>query len=202
MPNRRELLQIGATVGAWSLTSSATRIAAASSPELLPIYKVIVDARYPESARFGDRAAAFGFATAAIAGDMTRVWYDDIYHEWRSRPIAIAGLTEHGALFCFEQLARDSGLRVVFRASHVAAAPGALSHSLTGPAPMLDACRGLDEMGSRWPDHIAGAVARCPLQSSARASGAYSTSQDAPSAVTRDRPLYSWVIAPVASASA
>ena len=47
---------------------------------------------------------------------MTRFWYDDLYHRWREGPAAIAGLTAHGPLFCFEQLARDLRMRVVLRA--------------------------------------------------------------------------------------
>jgi hypothetical protein len=201
MPNRRELLQVSAVAGAWSLASGAARAAAAASPDLLPIYKVVVDARYAESVRFGNRAAALGLATATIEGDMTRVWYDDIYHEWRSHPIAIAGLTEHGPLFCFEHLGRDCGLRVLFRAQHAAAMSGVLAHELTGPAPMLDACSALGSAGSNWPDLVAAAIARCPARPGGRESYTSSIRQGVSADTVSSRPLYSWVIAPAASAN-
>jgi hypothetical protein len=39
---------------------------------------------------------------------------------WTKQPVAIAGLTAHGPLFCLERLAWDHGMRVVFRAEHPA----------------------------------------------------------------------------------
>ena len=59
---------------------------------------------------------------------MTRLWFDDIYHRWKESPVAIAGLTAQGQLFCFERLAWDQGLRVVFRAEH-----GAMEHCCPVP---------------------------------------------------------------------
>ena len=53
-----------------------------------------------------------------MAGDMTRFWYDDLYHRWRQAPVAIAGLTAHGALFCLERLAWEKRMRVVYRREH------------------------------------------------------------------------------------
>jgi hypothetical protein len=47
-----------------------------------------------------------------MAGDMTRFWYDDLYHRWRQGPAAIAGLTGHGPLFCLERLGWEQRLRV------------------------------------------------------------------------------------------
>jgi hypothetical protein len=64
---------------------------------------------------FARRAEARGIAVHAMAGDMTRFWYDDLYYRWRQGPAAIAGLTAHGPLFCLEQLAWEQRMRVVYR---------------------------------------------------------------------------------------
>ena len=91
---------------------------------------MVYDTRFPASVAFARRAAARGFALHAIAGDMTRFWYDDLYHRWRAGPAAIAGLTAHGALFCLERLAWEQRMRVVHRREH---APGG-TESLTALA--------------------------------------------------------------------
>ena len=90
---------------------------ATQTTEALPLYKVVYDVRFPQSVSFAQRAQQLGVATHAIEGDMTSFWYDDLYHRWRQDPVAIAGLTAHGPMFCFEQLAMDQRMRVVFRAA-------------------------------------------------------------------------------------
>jgi hypothetical protein len=79
------------------------------------LYKVIYDERFPASVEFGREARDRGFAVHAIRGDMTDLWYHDLYPKWKAGPAAIAGLTAHGPLFCLERLSWDFGMRVSFR---------------------------------------------------------------------------------------
>ena len=119
MTNRRDFLQIGLAASAWPLALPAARAAGVSFAEAgraVPLYKAVYDARFDAGLAFARRAGALGVSTTAIEGDMTRFWYDDLYHRWREGPAPIAGLTAHGPLFCFEQLARDLRMRVVLRA--------------------------------------------------------------------------------------
>ncbi|HEY8519364.1 MAG TPA: hypothetical protein VIN61_04745 [Gammaproteobacteria bacterium] len=197
MTNRRRFLQIGLAASAWPIASRAARAAGVGpSPVTVPLYKVVYDARFPESVAFGRRAEALGLVTAAIDGDMTRLWYDDLYHRWREGPAAIAGLTAHGALFCLEQLAWDQRMRVVFRAEH---RPGdaCVAHDLTGPAEMSAPNVRLEAAGTAWAERMAELVARCPsgrteiVRTAAATPGAsFPAAADA---------LYSWVIAPTAT---
>ena len=83
-----------------------------------PLLGVVYDTRFAESVAFARRSAALGVQVHAINGDMTRLWFDVIYHRWQQQPTALAGLTAHGPMFCFAELARDVGMRVVFRAEH------------------------------------------------------------------------------------
>lgn len=204
MTNRREFLRIGFTATAWPIASSAVASVGLAYDRggPLPIYKAIYDTRFGASRRFAERIERLGVQLAAIEGDMTRVWFDDIYHVWQRAPIPIAGMTAHGPLFCFEQLARDIGMRIVFKAKHVPSDDGCLMHAITGPVTMLDECAGIDRPGAAWIGSIARAVAACP-RGRAEISVLSATSPAAPDAFDADadvEALYSWVIAPAVQA--
>ena len=196
MTSRRHFLQIGVTAMAWPLVPSAAHgeWAGPADPGLAsPLLGVVYDTRFAESVAFARSSAVRELRAHAIAGDMTRLWYDEIYHHWRQRPTALAGLTAHGPMFCFAELARDVGMRVVFRAEHRATADGALTHAFTGPLSMLSAA--LDACGTpaRIWTAMADVVTHCPsgrteIGSATRVSGTARPGAD---------PLYTWVIAPV-----
>jgi len=196
MVNRREILQGGIAVTALPIVSNVAWGAARQPEGSLPLYKVIYDERFAESRRFGDEARRLGAPIHAIQGDITSLWYDDLYVRWRNGAAAIAGLTAHGALFCLERLAWDAGMRVVFRADHKPTADGSFQHSLQGPAAMVSAGTELRDAGTDWSCRVAGVVLGCPAEVSkkkqrvvfAQASAAVSEEGQA---------LISWVIAPV-----
>jgi hypothetical protein len=121
MTSRRELLKAGLAASAMAPLAARAGSAAIDAAPSAPIalYKVLYDTRFAASVAFAERAAARGLAVYAMAGDMTRFWYDDLYHRWREGPAAIAGLTAHGALFCLERLAWEQRMRVVHRREHV-----------------------------------------------------------------------------------
>jgi hypothetical protein len=203
MTSRREFLQIGIAASTLPLASQAARAAgigdlvATAHAGSLPLYKVVYDTRFPESVAFGRRAAALGAQVHAIDGDMTRLWFDDIYHRWQQAPVAIAGLTAHGSLFCFERLAWDQGLRVVFRAEHGAKTSGSLMHVAEGPRGMLGGLRAALERDD-WSVAMADVVMRCPSGKAEVVSfGALACGT---TATLETDSLYSWVIAPAVRA--
>jgi hypothetical protein len=118
MTGRRTFLRVGIAATAWPLVARATHAAGIDSHRATPLLGVVYDTRLKESVAFAERSAALGLRAHAIDGDMTRLWYDEIYHRWQERPTALAGLTAHGPLFCFAELARDVRMRVVFRAEY------------------------------------------------------------------------------------
>lgn len=195
MTNRRQFLQIGiaATFATQTLRAAEAALALDGAAPAVPLYKVLYDVRFPESVAFARRAAARGAVTHAIEGDMTRFWYDDLYHRWRSGAAAIAGLTAHGPLFCLERLAWDQGMRVVFRAEHVPAASG-VEHRLSGPVAMLEGARRAASTG-HWGVAMADVVLGCP---SGRAEIAAAECSSFGAALNVE--LYSWVIAPAGRA--
>jgi hypothetical protein len=200
MTSRRQFLQIGIVASAWPLATQARVTgldgligASAGRMPSVPLYKIVYDTRFAASVAFGQRAASLGASVHAIQGDMTSLWFDDIYHRWKESPVAIAGLTAQGPLFCFERLAWDQGLRVVFRAEH-----GPTEHLLSGPESLLvDARSAL--ASANWAAEMATVVTRCPSGRAEIATAAIGCAPDAflPPA---DEALYSWVIAPAARA--
>ena len=120
MTSRREVLQVGLAASVMLPLGARARSVAvgAARVETVTLYKVLYDTRFAASVAFARRAAASGVAVHAMTGDMTRFWYDDLYHRWRQGPAAIAGLTAYGALFCLERLAWDQRMRVVYRGEH------------------------------------------------------------------------------------
>jgi hypothetical protein len=203
MTSRRELLQIGiAAATAWPLASRADPAtgtpAAAARPIRLPLYKVVYDVRFAASVAFARRATELAVAVHAIEGDMTRFWYDDLYHRWKREPVAIAGLTAHGPLFCFEQLARDQRMRVVFRAEHRPAGADGIEHRFSGPVGMLGAAGGA-VAAADWPARIADLLTDCPSGRSEIVTAASRTLANGATSVDGES-LYSWVIAPAVRA--
>ena len=201
MTNRRQFLEGGIAASALPLTMSTALVAAtpADDERAAPVelYRVLYDTRFPASVAFARRAARNGHAVAATTGDVTRVWYDDLYHRWRMGPAAIAGLTSYGALFCLEQLAIDHRMRVVLRASHSIGAAGCARHAIEGPATVVPAA--IDALsGGEWAAAMADVITQCTAERAPRRT-AHVTSvaqASAPAAET----LYSWIIAPVARA--
>jgi hypothetical protein len=197
MTNRREFMQIGI---AATLATQASRVGASlgraqSEAEPVALYKVVYDSRFADSVAFARRAAARGAATHAIEGDMTQLWYDDLYHRWRRGPAAIAGLTAHGPLFCLERLAWDHGMRVVFRSERKNAGD-CFEHRLSGPLAMLDdAWRAAS--AADWSTQMAEVVLTCP---SGRAELGERSGRSMLAAGAISDSLYSWVIAPATRA--
>ena len=122
MTSRRQVLKVGLAASAMlPLAAGIVSMAVdAARGEAITLYKVLYDTRFATSVAFARRAAAAGVPVHGMAGDMTRFWYDDLYHRWRQGPAAIAGLTAHGALFCLERLAWEQRMRVVYRSEHAA----------------------------------------------------------------------------------
>lgn len=201
MTSRREFLNISLVVSAVPLVAHAARATALTRDarddglhDVVPLYKVLYDVRFPASVAFARRAAEQGAATQAMAGDVTSLWYNDLYHRWAQGPAGIAGLTARGALFCLERLAWDQRLRVVFRSEHTLTATGSMAHELSGPAALLPAaCRAAAAV--TWPAGMADIVLQCPagrvVAATARATGANSGGHE-----PGPESLFSWVIAP------
>jgi hypothetical protein len=119
VPSRRRFLQAGLAApllprSLVGLVRDAEPVAA-SPLDRVALYRVVYDERFAASVDYARAAAARRVPTVRIAGDVTDFWFHDLSLRWREAPVAIAGLTAHGPLFCLERFAWDHGLRVVSR---------------------------------------------------------------------------------------
>ena len=132
MTTRREFLQAAAITSLPALGGAAIVDAAgtsASGPSV--VQAVLVDERHAAARAAGARLAERGVKVHALPrGDITHVWLHHIGPMWQRQPIAVAGLTEAPAMFCLEQFAFASGLRVVFHGEHVVYPGGGTEHRL------------------------------------------------------------------------
>jgi hypothetical protein len=118
MASRREFLQAGIAAAILPITTWARVSAPATAGNPSSFYKVIVDDRFPASVEFGAEMSRLGVPVHIIQGDITDFWFHDLDARWKQSPVAIAGLTAHGPLFCLERLSWDHGMRVVLRTEH------------------------------------------------------------------------------------
>jgi len=194
MTSRREFLQIGVAASALPWAAYASAVGRPEPVNAVPLYKVVYDARFSAGMEFAQRASALGHAVHAINGDMTRFWYDDLYHRWQRGAAAIAGLTGRGALFCLEQLAWDQRMRVVFRAEHSVGDTDCVAHRFEGiPALLASATAAASK--PRWAAGMADVVGQCAPIREGRATASANTTRASTSPI--GEPLFSWVIAPV-----
>jgi hypothetical protein len=202
MASRREFLQIGVAALALpisartGLTPAVSGHANQSVPT--PLYKVVFDQRFLSSRAFAGEVKRLGAPVFGIKGDITDLWFHDLDARWKREPIGIAGLTEHGPLFCLERLAWDHGMRVVYRADHTYRSDGYMEHELTGSEQMLREAVDLSSSGANWSSRMASLLTRCP----ANPAQASKMTVVTPTARPADDPehLVSWVIAPVGAA--
>ena len=112
MASRRTFLKAGLSATAAGLLARPI-FAGIAEPHY---YKAIFDERFEVARAFAAGAAERGIPAAAIHGDITRLFFDDLDLRWRQGPVWLAGYTLPASLFCLDLLARDRGMRVVHRA--------------------------------------------------------------------------------------
>jgi hypothetical protein len=206
MINRREFINSGLVASAAMVGSAALcadrRHSSESTGPAAPIYLATFDSRFEHCRQFAGAMAAHAIPSAGFHGDVTNIWYAELDPVWRSRPVAIAGMTTEGALFCLERLAWDHGMRVVYRGTHEPAVDGGFDHVLETSAKRAHlVVERLSGLGT-WPREIASLIAGIsdPLPAFP------SKPTDLARAEYRSRPvrkraeigvpLFSWVIAP------
>lgn len=166
MTNRREFLHLGVAALSLPIAARATRqpdvFTNLDSTHAEPIYKAFFDERFPASVAFAREMKRLSVRTRAIRGDITDAWFSDLYHRWKQGPLAIAGLTAPGPIFCLEMLARDAGMRVALRADHRLVAGSRIEHEIAGPANVLKHPENMAAGAKPWPERMAEFVARFP----------------------------------------
>jgi hypothetical protein len=196
MASRREFLQIGVAALALPISARAGVKATGAPGESAPaqLYKVIYDERHASGRAFASEVKRLGASLQAMKGDITDFWFNELDARWKKEPVAVAGLTEHGPLFCLERLSWDHGMRVVYRADHTYRPGGYIEHELYGSERMLREAVELSSSGPDWSTRVASLLTRCPT-TRAQASKLTIVTPAAEQAGDPEH-LVSWVIAP------
>jgi len=118
MATRRDFLRAGVAVSAFPALASMKQPEAPSGRAPIPFSLTIFDKRFSAGRAFASYVEQFQAPVYGIEGDVTALWYSELSSRWKAGPVAMAGLTLNGALFCLDVLARDHGMRVVFRSEH------------------------------------------------------------------------------------
>lgn len=157
--------------------------------------RAVFDADFAAARSFAATAQALGMPTQPILGDVTSLWYDDLYFRWQTGLTVIAGLTGVSALFCLEELAWDAGHGVVLRVDHTRAANGSVQHDFRGAEELL-LPRVVEPIAKcpDWGAEMARLAMRCPDTSDGCRSRALAGISDR--SAPWSEPLVSWVIAP------
>jgi hypothetical protein len=197
MANRREFIQACIAASSVPATTAFAWSPAVTGTSSSNFFRTIFDERFPESVAFGLEMDRRGECARSIRGDITQLWFNDIDVQWKKEPVAIAGLTSFGPLFCLERWGWDAGLRVIFRAEH-SIGHGHVQHKFSGPPDVLTAAQARLS-GADWATQMARLAIWCqheictPSEISFNGhSGAIRNSED--------EALVSWVIAPIRQA--
>ena len=146
MVNRRSVMKIGAATVAGALVNLPVFGRDLSPARAYLVFqRAIFDERFAESQGFAAELRSAGVITSGIHGDVATLWYDDLREHLRENRLPVAGLTDRAALFCLEELARDVGMRVIFRADHMIDQNGHTQHTAVGPASFVAVARNLPQ---------------------------------------------------------
>ena len=138
MVNRRSVLKIGAATAAGVLVKLPLSGRSRPAQHARSAFqRAVFDERFAECCGFADEMHSTGVRTSAIRGDVAKLWYDDLRVHLRENRLPVAGLTDRAALFCLEELVRDVGMRVIFRADHMVDQNGATQHTAVAQASLV-----------------------------------------------------------------
>ena len=199
MTDRRTFLKTGITALALPTIArnafSLPLAIPAEKPSYIVPYKVVYDERFQDSVAFAGEANKLGASTYGIKGDVTDLWYNDLYHEWKKGPAAIMGMTTEDALFCLQILAQDQRMHVVFRVEHNYLSDNRIAHIITGTSQIPHEMADLANVGPAWNIRMSNVVMQYPDKRAKKSETKIITQLDRP--VTDQQSLVTWVIAPI-----
>ncbi len=104
--NRRSFMVRGAALSgiAW-----VGREAHAGNAARSPFDMIVVDRRFAAARAFALEVAVNLELVRHIDGDITQLWYDDLFHRWSRDDVRIAGCTLETAAVQLGHFARDRG---------------------------------------------------------------------------------------------
>ncbi len=104
MIDRREFMARGAALGALPFTGPLPGSDDIAWPSF---YRVVYDDRFELAKSFASRANEYGARLHAISGDITELWFGNLYRRWRTGPAFLAGMTLESSAVQLGYFARD-----------------------------------------------------------------------------------------------
>jgi hypothetical protein len=194
MVNRRSVLKIGAATVAGALVNLPVLGRNAAPGRAHSVFqRAVFDERFAECRAFAVEMNSAGALTSAIRGGVAELWYGDLRAHLSENRLPVAGLTDRTSLFCLEELARDVGMRVIFRAEHIIdrEQDGYARHFAIGPASLVAVTRSVPP-GAEFGRAMARTVSRLDI-SEARDTAAQK--RTGPFSPENKSALVSWIIA-------
>jgi hypothetical protein len=209
MSSRREFIQSAGVcalaalpAGALAALPPGARAAlAADAPDRRPasLFNVVFDQTNADAVGYGAEAANRGAAVQPVGSDIGSAWINVIEPGLQARPSVIAGLTYGAPLFCLELLARDYGLRVVYRVEHLYARGEQVGHVITGGRMAADWSARLAGAGDRW--HAVAAEMMTAHADDPQPDAGIALLDLAASPNGESQSLFSWMLAPVTNSN-
>ncbi len=109
MPTRRGILQGGLGMSFLPLLAGRGQ---AASKTLLNVENVWIDTGLEAGRAYGEHAAELEARVIDASKDATPGLMRQHDPEWRTTPVALAGITEHGPMFTLGMLGRRHGMRL------------------------------------------------------------------------------------------
>ena len=143
MISRRNVLRFAAAGVAGTLTPTSVWSASNRIGSARGLCRAVFDERYDECLEFARELEHRGAVTSGIRNDVAALWYEDLRPRLRQTKSPFAGLTDRAALFCLEELARDVGMKVLYRIDRTVEQGGRVRHDIAGPETIIEAARRL-----------------------------------------------------------
>ncbi len=99
--------------------------------------RVVADTRIPQSNAFAAAMKKRGAPVAETAGDLTRLWFDDLARRFEVGGLPVAGLTTMRTALVMIELTRSPGVRVLWHAEHAASGESVIEHRAYGSAALV-----------------------------------------------------------------
>lgn len=157
--------------------------------------RVIADTRLAPSVAFAAAMAGTGARVSETDGDLTSLWFDDLARHFACSNAPVSGLTSARTALVMTELARGPGVRVLWRAEHVALSDGTWRHEFEAGAAIVARAAGLAATAD-WTTDLGSllADARAGLSAPAERMSAVIYTESGLSC--RERTLSSWVLLP------
>jgi hypothetical protein len=168
----------------------------ASTQPVMHFHVLAYDGRFSAAASFATEARRLGATVKDTQGDITALWYQDLYHRWQLSPEPVAGITPFNSLLGLQMMASTAGLRVIYRAHHHRDGEQ-VTHELFGPRAMLSAATRLTGADEQWGRSAAQIILRWPAGLAPLARSESTILDSDRRSVSADS-LISWILAPVA----